>query len=123
MADKKSRFYKIVKWGTWFWAIFGTVTIIYAYTLLWDFKQYAETYNDFNYVQLSWEKPVVEPIGSWQIVVDFCLDEDCGRMEGSEIYHTKTSCDATRDSIAEEMNDMEGVFAYRCIEKQEYLNG
>ena len=44
-------------------------------------------------------------------------------MEGSEIYHTKISCDATRDSIAEEMNDIEGVFAYRCIEKQEVLNG
>ena len=114
MADKKSRFYKIVKWGTWFWAIFGTVTIIYAYTLLWDFKQYAETYNDINYVHLSWAKPMVEPIGSWQIVVDYCLGEHCGRMEGSDIFQTKKSCASTRQSIVEEMMDVEGVFAYRC---------
>ena len=48
--DKKTFFYQTVKWVTWFWALFGMATIIYAYTLLWDFKQHAETYNDFNAV-------------------------------------------------------------------------
>tara|TARA_A100001391_G_scaffold63516_1_gene39501 strand:+ start:778 stop:1140 length:363 start_codon:yes stop_codon:yes gene_type:complete len=114
MANKKSRFYNIVKWSTWCWAIFGTTVIIYAYTLLWDFKEYAESYNDINAVHLTWAKPEIKQLESWRIVVDYCLGEHCGRMEGSDIFQTKTSCAYTRQSIVEEMIDIEGVFAYRC---------
>tara|TARA_E500000318_G_scaffold94821_1_gene94365 strand:+ start:194 stop:559 length:366 start_codon:yes stop_codon:yes gene_type:complete len=116
MANKKSKFYKIVKWSTWCWAIFGTAVIIYAYTLLWDFKQYAESYNDINAVQLTWAKPDIEPIESWRVVVDFCLGEHCGRMEGSDLYYNRNTCDAERQSIVEDTMDVGGVWAYRCVE-------
>ena len=115
MANKKSKFYKIVKWSTWCWAILGTAVIIYAYTLLWDFKQYAETYNDINYVHLSWDKPVVEPMDSYHIVVHYCFEgNDCDKLTGTILYQDKTSCMSQKDDIAEEMSDLKGVFAYRC---------
>ena len=115
MADKKSKFYKIVKWSTWCWAIFGTAVIIYAYTLLWDFKQYVESYNDFNYVQLSWEKPEIEPMESYHIVVHYCFEgTECEQLIGTVLQQDKTSCTTVRDDIAREMTDLKGVFAYRC---------
>ena len=89
---KKTPFYQTVKWVTWSWAIFGIACISYAYTLLWDFKNHAETYNDFNQVQLSWEKPAVTELESWTVVVDYCIDETCGRMQGATIYNSESNC-------------------------------
>tara|TARA_B100000035_G_C20922876_1_gene519334 strand:+ start:636 stop:1013 length:378 start_codon:yes stop_codon:yes gene_type:complete len=115
---KKTPFYRTVKWITGVWAILGTCAIIYAYTLLWDFKQYAETLNDFNQVQLSWEKPNIETLESWTMVVDYCIDEICGRMQGATIYKTEAICATERDEIVADTMDMGGVWAYRCVEKQ-----
>tara|TARA_X000001382_G_scaffold130256_1_gene124560 strand:+ start:1154 stop:1519 length:366 start_codon:yes stop_codon:yes gene_type:complete len=117
--NKKTFFYQTVKWATWFWALFGMATIIYAYTLLWDFKQHAETYNDFNAVQLSWEKPYISELESWHVVVDYCMDEACGRMQGADIYHSKDICDVNRQEIVADTIDVGGVWAYRCVEKQD----
>jgi len=116
--NKKSFFYKTVKWVTWFWALLGMVTIIYAYQLLWEFKQYAETYNDFNRVHLSWEKPDISTLESWTMVVDYCMDETCGQMQGADIYYNKQTCDATRQEIVADTMDVGGVWAYRCVETQ-----
>ena len=115
---KKTPFYRTGKWVTGAWSIFGTCVIIYAYTLLWDFKQYAETLNDFNQVQLSWEKPNIETLESWTMVVDYCIDEICGRMQGATIYKTEAICATERDEIVADTMDMGGVWAYRCVEKQ-----
>ena len=113
---KKTPFYRTVKWVTGAWAILGTCVIIYAYTLLWDFKQYAETLNDFNQVQLSWEKPDIETLESWSVVVDYCIDEVCGRMEGARIHNSEAKCNLERDELVEETMDVGGVWAYRCID-------
>ena len=120
MASKKS--YNTVKWVTGAWAILGTCAIIYAYTLLWEFKQYAETLNDFNQVQLSWEKPDINQLQSWQVVVDYCLDETCDRMHGATIYPTQDICDTERSDIIADIMDVPGVWAYRCVEIKEALS-
>ena len=120
--NKKTFFYQTVKWATWFWALFGIVTIIYAYTLLWDFKQHAETYNDFNAVQLSWEKPDVSQLESWSMVVDYCMDETCGRMQGATIYKSETNCNTVRDEVVLDTMDVGGIWAYRCVEFKEALS-
>lgn len=112
---KKTPFYRTVKWVTCTWAILGTCAIVYAYTLLWDFKQYAETLNDFNTVQLSWEKPAVTELESWTMVVDYCIDETCGRMQGATIYKSEANCNVIRDEIVEDTMDVGGVWAYRCV--------
>jgi len=116
---KKTPFYRTVKWITCTWAILGTCAIIYAYTLLWDFKQYAETLNDFNQVQLSWEKPDVTELESWTVVVDYCIEETCGRMQGATIYNSEVNCNSIRDEIVADTMDVGGVWAYRCVEKQD----
>ena len=113
---KKTPFYRTVKWVTGAWAILGTCVIIYAYTLLWDFKQYAETLNDFNQVQLSWEKPNINTLQSWTMVVDYCVNETCGRMQGATIYPTQANCHTERDEIVADTMDVGGVWAYRCVE-------
>ena len=115
---KKTPFYRTVKWITCTWAILGTCAIIYAYTLLWDFKQYAETLNDFNTVQLSWEKPDVTELESWTVVVDYCIDETCGRMQGATIYKSEANCNVIRDEIVADTMDVGGVWAYRCVETE-----
>jgi len=129
MANKKKTkaiktpFYRTVKWITWSWAIFGIACITYAYSLLWDFKNHAETYNDFNRVYLTWNKPTAHPIEGWVIVTDYCIDETCGRMDGTDIYYSQAVCELDRDEIAQELIDADGVWAYRCVEFQEVLNG
>ena len=129
MANKKKTkaiktpFYRTVKWITCTWAILGTCAIIYAYTLLWDFKNHAETYNDFNKVYLTWNKPTAHPMEGWVIVADYCIDETCGRMDGTDIYYSQAVCELDRDEIAQELIDADGVWAYRCVEFQEVLNG
>jgi len=112
---KKTPFYRTVKWITWSWAIVGIAVIIYAYSLLWDFKNHAETYNDFNRVYLTWNKPTAHPIEGWVIVTDYCIDETCGRMDGTDIYYSQAVCELDRDEIAQELIDADGVWAYRCV--------
>ena len=118
---KKTPFYRTVKWITWSWAIFGIACITYAYSLLWDFKNHAETYNDFNRVYLTWNKPTAHPIEGWVIVADYCIDETCGRMDGEDIYYSEALCKLDRDEIARELIDADGVWAYRCVEFQQVL--
>ena len=120
---KKTPFYRTVKWITCTWAILGTCAIIYAYTLLWDFKNHAETYNDFNRVYLTWDKPTAHPMEGWVIVADYCMGETCGRMDGQDIYYSRAVCELDRDEIAQELIDADGVWAYRCVQFQEVLNG
>ena len=120
---KKTPFYRTVKWITWSWAIFGIACITYAYSLLWDFKNHAETYNDFNRVYLTWDKPQAMPMDGWVIVADYCMDETCGRMVGQDIYYSQALCELDRDEIVADTMDVGGVWAYRCVEFQEVLNG
>ena len=119
----KTPFYRTVKWITWTWAIIGIVTVIYSYNLLWEFKKHAERYNDFNQVWLTWEKPQVEPMEGWVLVADYCLGETCGRMEGADLYYSRAVCEVDRDEVALDLIDAEGVWAYRCVEMREVLNG
>ena len=127
MANKKKTktiktpFYRTVKWITWSWAIFGIACITYAYTLLWDFKNHAETYNDFNRVYLTWDKPQAMPMEGWVLVADYCLGETCGRMEGADLYYSRAVCEVDRDEVAQDLIDAEGVWAYRCVQFQEVL--
>jgi len=120
---KATPFYQTVKWITWSWAIVGIACITYAYSLLWDFKNHAETYNDFNRVYLTWDLPQAHPLEGWVIVADYCIDETCGRMDGQDIYYSEALCKLDRDEIAQELIDSDGVWAYRCVEFQEVLNG
>ena len=120
---KATPFYRTVKWITWSWAIVGIACITYAYSLLWDFKNHAETYNDFNRVYLTWDLPQAHPLEGWVIVADYCIDETCGRMEGTDLYYSRAVCEVDRDEIAQELIDADGVWAYRCVEFQEVLNG
>lgn len=120
---KKTPFYRTVKWITWSWAIFGIACITYAYSLLWDFKNHAETYNDFNRVYLTWNLPQAHPLEGWVIVGDYCIGETCGRMDGTDIYYSEALCELDKEEISQEMLDSQGVWAYRCVEFQEVLNG
>ena len=120
---KKTPFYRTVKWITWSWAIVGIACVTYAYTLLWDFKNHAETYNDFNRVYLTWDLPQAHPLEGWVIVTDYCMDETCGRMDGTDIYYSQALCELDRDEIVADTMDVGGVWAHRCVEFQEVLNG
>ena len=118
---KKTPFYQTVKWITWSWAVFGIACITYSYSLLWDFKHHAETYNDFNRVYLTWDLPQAHPLEGWVIVTDYCIDETCGRIDGTDIYYSEALCELDRDEIAQELIDSDGIWAYRCVEFQEIL--
>jgi hypothetical protein len=50
------------------------------------------------------------------VVVDYCIDEVCGRMEGARIHNSEAKCKLERDELVEETMDVGGVWAYRCID-------
>jgi len=52
------------------------------------------------------------------MVVDYCMDETCGQMQGADIYYNKQTCDVTRQQIVADTMDVGGVWAYRCVETQ-----
>ena len=56
-------------------------------------------------------------------MADYCMGETCGRMDGTDIYYSEALCELDRDEIARELIDSDGVWAYRCVEFQEVLNG